>query len=272
VTDPGGVQTSTGSNLTAAVYGLQASMTFSAPAAGNWLTTVYGLKGQSTGTVGGGVPDTLHGTIMSYYGTFSGLADVDGSPYAPFIRRAVVRRLMDSADGTNFLPDALLTRGQMAVLVASDCWIRQSQIAPLAFSDVPAALAPYVQAVTTAGGPLRDTFMQAGPVAGGTGLYQPDGTVSRAEVAKWLVRALGKEADAQAAMATVTSYSDDAQIPDGARGYVVVATNIGLMSGFPDTAPYEGAQLTYSFQPKIAISRGAFAVTINRWYDLFMTP
>lgn len=272
VTDPGGIQTSTGSNLTAAVYGLQASLTFSAPAAGNWLTTVYGLKGQSTGTVGVGVTDTLHGTIMSYYGTFSGLADVDGSPYAPFIRRAVVRRLMDSADGTNFLPDALLTRGQMAVLLASDCWIRQSQIAPLAFSDVPAPLAPYVQAVTSAGGPLRDTFMQAGPVVNGTGLFQPNGPVSRAEVAKWLVRSLGKDADAQAAMTTATSYYDDAQIPDDARGYVVVATNLGLMTGFADPPPYEGATLTYSFQPKVSMTRGAFAVTINRWYDLFMTP
>ena len=114
--------------------------------------------------------------------------------------------------------------------------------------------------------------MQAGPVVNGSALFQPNGTVSRAEVAKWLVRALGKEADAQAAMTTTTSYYDDAQIPADARGYVVVATNLGLMMGFPDPPPFEGAQLTYSFQPKVAVTRGAFAVTINRWYDLFMTP
>src|SRR6185503_5788674 len=96
VTDPNGTQTSTGSNLLAAVYGLQASLSFNGPLAGNWFTTIYGLKGQSTGTIGIGIPDTLHGSVTNYYGVFSGLDDVGNSAYAPYIRRAVTLRLMDS--------------------------------------------------------------------------------------------------------------------------------------------------------------------------------
>ena len=171
VTDPSGTQTSTGSNLLAAVYGLQASLGFAAPAAGDWFTTIYGLKGQSTGTVGVGIPDTLHLSVTNYYGTFSGIDDTIGSPYASYIRKAITLRLMDSKTATAFQPDANVTRGEMAVTLASDCWIRQSQINPITFSDVPASLASYVQAVTSAGGPMRDTFMQGGAVMsdGGSG-------------------------------------------------------------------------------------------------------
>src|SRR4029077_8140138 len=114
-----------------------------------------------------------------------------------------------SKTSTAFLPDANVTRGDMAVVLASDCWIRQSLINPLAFSDISASLVPCVQAVTSAGGPMRDTFMQGGAVMldGGcpsgimsTDSFYPGANVNRADLAKWLVRALGKDADAQAAM------------------------------------------------------------------------
>src|SRR5262249_19330642 len=135
VTDPNGTQVSTGSNLLAAVYGLQASLSFNGPMAGNWFTTVYGLKGQSTGTTGIGVPDTLHGSITTYYGTFTGLDDIGNSPYAPYIRGAVTLRLMDSISSELFAPSMRLTRADAAQIIAADCWMRQSQINPLPFTD-----------------------------------------------------------------------------------------------------------------------------------------
>jgi serine protease AprX len=274
VTDPNGTQISTGSNLLAAVYGLQASLSFNGPIAGNWFTTVYGLKGQSTGTIGIGVPDTLHGTVMNYYGSFSGLDDLDGSPYASYIRRAVTLRLMDSINVRFFSPGSAVTRGDVAQIIASDCWLRQSQINPVTFTDVPAALAPYVQAVTAAGGPMRDTFMQAPSVMSGTSAatFEPDVQVTRADLAVWLVRALGKEADAQAAMSTATTFSDDASIPASARGYVVVASNIGLMPGYVDASTIPGAPVTYSWRPATVVTRDVMAFTIDTWYDIFMTP
>jgi len=280
VTDPSGTQTSTGSNALAAVYGLQASLGFAAPAAGDWFTTIYGLKGQSTGTVGVGVPDTLHLSVTNYYGIFSGIDDTNGSPYASYIRKAITLRLMDSLSSTAFSPDSNVTRGEMAKVLASDCWIRQNQITPVSFSDVPASLAPYVQAVTSAGGPMRDTFMLSGAVmadsSGGsimsTDSFYPGANVTRADLAKWLVRALGKDADAQAAMNTATTFSDDAAIPAGARGYVVVANSIGLMTGFTNPNQVEGSPVTYSWQPLANVTRGALALTMDKWWDIFMTP
>jgi serine protease AprX len=275
-TDPHGTQTSTGSNVLAAVYGLQASLGFTAPIAGNWFTTVYGLKGQSTGTVGVAVPDTLYGSVTSFYGNFTGLDDINGSPYAPFIRRAITLHLMNNINATQFQPAANVTRGEVARILASSCWIRQSQVNPPSFGDVPASLAPYVQAVMSNGGPMRDTFMQGGATMTltgfGPGSFVPDGVVARTGLAIWLVRSLGKEADAQAAMTTATTFSDDADIPSYARGYIVVANSIGLMQGFPNPPAYEGAPVTYRWEPGTFVTRGSLAVTLDRWYDLFMTP
>jgi serine protease AprX len=290
VTDPSGTQTSTGSNALAAVYGLQASLGFAAPAAGDWFTSIYGLKGQSTGTVGVGVPDTLHLSVTNYYGTFSGIDDANGSPYASFIRKAITLRLMDSTT-SGFQPDANVTRGEVARILASDCWIRQSQLNPFPFSDVPESLVPYVQAVTTAGGPMRDTFMLGGAVMSGNpsipggilgstpnaitdagSLFMPNGNVTRADLATWLVRALGKDADAHAAMTTSTTFSDDSDIPAEARGYIVVANSLGLMTGYANPSQIEGAPVTYSWQPATLVTRGALALTMDKWWDIFMTP
>lgn len=280
VTDPSGTQTSTGSNLLAAVYGLQASLGFAAPAAGDWFTSIYGLKGQSTGTAGVGIPDTLHLSVTNYYGVFSGIDDTNNSPYGPFIRKAITLRLMDSVSSTAFSPDANVTRGEMAKVLASDCWIRQSLLNPASFSDVPSSLLPYVQAVTSAGGPMRDTFMLGGAVmfdGNGTSImstdsFFPSANVTRADLAKWLVRALGKDADAQAAMNTATTFTDDSDIPAGARGYIVVANSLGLMTGFANPSQIEGDPVTYSWKPTANVTRGALALTMDKWWDIFMTP
>jgi serine protease AprX len=272
VTDPNGNTTSTGSNLLAAVYGLQDSLSFNGPIAGTWLITAYGLKGQSTGTSGGGVPDTVQGTIMNYYGTFSGLDDAAGSPYVSSIRRAVTLRLMDSVNSTSFMPSANVTRGEVAQMIAADCFVRQSLINPVSFTDVPPSLVPYLSAVSTAGGPLRDTFMGSRSIVAANATFNPNGNVTRADLAVWLVRALGKEADAQAAMTTATTYTDDAAIPANQRGYVVVASSIGLMPGFVNASPMPGAPPTYSWQPATNVTREAMAMIIDAWYDIFMAP
>lgn len=271
VTDPQGTVTSTGSNLLAAVYGLEASLSFDSPVAGNWFTTIYGLRGQSSGTTGVGLPDTIYGTITNYYGTFSGLNDIKNSPYAAYIRRAVALRLMDSFSNGNFAPTALVTRGEMAKLIASGCFVRQNLLAPPVYTDVPASLMPYVQAVTATGAPMRDLFLQSGPIMTGTGsTFNPGGTVTRAEVAMWLVRALNLEALAQSHMNTATTFSDDAQIPAWARGYIVVANDLGLMTGFANANPVEGEAVTYSWRPGEKVNRGAMAVTMVKWNEIFM--
>ena len=121
--------------------------------------------------------------------------------------RAIVRRLMDSRTTTDFHPDALSTRGADG---------RDAGLGLLDSSEPdhtarvhrrPGDARPYVQAVTSAGGPMRDTFMQSGPVVDAPAAhFSPTRSLAR-RLATWLVRALGKDADAQAAMKTATSYT-----------------------------------------------------------------
>jgi hypothetical protein len=105
-----------------------------------------------------------------------------------------------------------------------------------------------------------------------TDSFYPAANITRADLAKWLVRALGKDADAQAAMNTATTFTDDADIPASARGYVVVANSIGLMAGYVNASQIEGAPVTYSWHPNNAVTRGALAQTMDKWWDIFMTP
>ncbi|MNH79780.1 S-layer protein precursor [compost metagenome] len=54
---------------------------------------------------------------------------------------------------------------------------------------------------------------------------------SREWIAKIIVRALGKEADAKAAAAKATTFADNAKISAGARGFVSAAVDLGLTKG-----------------------------------------
>ena len=73
-------------------------------------------------------------------------------------------------------------------------------------------------------------------------------------------------------MNTATTYSDDSSIPAAARGYVVVANSLGLMTGYANSSQIEGAPVTYSWQPTVNVTRGALALTMDKWWDIFMTP
>jgi serine protease AprX len=271
-TDPNGTRTSTGSNLLWELDGLSASLSFLNPVPGNWFTTIYGLRGESSGTTGIGVPDVVHGTIINYYGSFGGMTDIDGSPYASYIRRAVTMRLMDSFSDATFKPTAAMTRSMAAKTIATACDVRQNLLNPMPYSDVTGTLVSFVSAVTAPGGPMRDTFSEYGPIMQGATAtkFGINEKVTRAEMATWLVRALGLEADAQANMTTATTYTDDAQIPAAARGYVVVASSLGLMGGYVNAGTIPGDPPSYSWKPANNVLRGEMAMTICRWYDIFM--
>lgn len=66
-----------------------------------------------------------------------------------------------------------------------------------------------------------------------TGAKETWGTkkASREWIAKILVRALGKEAEAKAVASKATAFADNAKISAGARGFVTVAVDMGLTKG-----------------------------------------
>ena len=84
--------------------------------------------------------------------------------------------------------------------------------------------------------------------------FYPNGQITRAEMVKIIIAALGLENRAPA-LPFETRYDDDAQIPDWAKRYVYMADEIGLVTGYPDNtfkpnayvSRAEGSTMVYNF-------------------------
>ncbi|MBB6732928.1 S-layer homology domain-containing protein [Cohnella zeiphila] len=86
-------------------------------------------------------------------------------------------------------------------------------------------------------------------------------SASREWVARLLVRAIGKEADATAAATKATSFSDNASIDPALLGYVNVAVSTGLVKGVDES----------KFDPKGTLTRAAAATLFSRAEPLVQT-
>ncbi|MDN5332287.1 MAG: hypothetical protein PWP45_1512 [Tepidanaerobacteraceae bacterium] len=88
--------------------------------------------------------------------------------------------------------------------------------------------------------------------------FRPNEPAKRFEVAKYIVRAMGREDEAKQYMNEKLSFKDAKAIPSDAVGYVCVMVELGLMKGYPG----------HVFQPNKAISRAEIAVIINSLDEL----
>lgn len=64
--------------------------------------------------------------------------------------------------------------------------------------------------------------------------FEPNKNITRIEMAKMIVRALGLDDEAVERAGEVTSFLDDSSIQDTDKGYVVIATEKGIISGYTD--------------------------------------
>ncbi|KYO64317.1 S-layer homology domain-containing protein [Thermovenabulum gondwanense] len=83
--------------------------------------------------------------------------------------------------------------------------------------------------------------------------FRPNEPAKRHEVARYIVRAIGKESIAQSHMNDKLSFKDASAIPKDAVGYVYVITDLGLMKGYPGNL----------FMPNKPVTRAEMAVIIN---------
>lgn len=86
---------------------------------------------------------------------------------------------------------------------------------------------------------------------------QPSKAASRIWVAALLVKALGLEEDALSQMTVVPDFTDVKDIPAGAIGYVNVAVDQGIVSGYPDE----------TFKPNRSVTRAELATLLVRTND-----
>lgn len=74
--------------------------------------------------------------------------------------------------------------------------------------------------------------------------FDPTGHATRLEIAVWLVKALGEDAEAQASMTKALEFRDASLIPANMVGYVYVAVDLQLIVGYGDRTfrPHQGVK------------------------------
>jgi serine protease AprX len=178
-------------------------------------------------------------TAVTSYADVAALAPTD----AAIVALAVSRRVMIGR-GALFAAASDLERGELARALALGAGLPQRVPAVPSFPDVHAndPLFPYVE--STAG--ARATRIL---IDGGNGSsFGPSGSVDRLDFAVSVVRAAGREAEADARVGESLALEDAGQIPSALRGYVAVA----LERGFIDSIPVPGGA---RFEPGDPVSR-----------------
>lgn len=65
-------------------------------------------------------------------------------------------------------------------------------------------------------------------------LYMPDKNITRIEMAKMIVRAVGLGEQAVDMAGNDTKFVDNTEIPSADRGYIIIASDNGIINGYPD--------------------------------------
>ncbi|TBR11426.1 MAG: peptidase S8 [Lysobacter sp.] len=290
LTDPNGKRY--GSSIALPLLGQNIAV--SAPGvAGTWTMTIRGV-GSVSGTNldpaqvtnGYGVPGTVTVKVKQLRTDgYTGLSDVQGHPARGFIEFGVSRRLVDSGADGRFLPDATLTRGQLADFLVMGAGIRQFK--PLGngstLSDLGAAhpVAAVAEAVTANGAAQRDLSHRQSGVMGRLGdAFRPDDSVTRVSLAYSLVQSLGLQSQAQSLTGPLTALydgkrvpvQDAASIPDSLRGYVQLALDLGIINArFAITqGPYDLQPTVVAyFDPSQTVSRASYAAAASRLFAVY---
>lgn len=178
------------------------------------------------------------------------LSDLAGHWSAGLVSALEARGVISGDPQGRFMPEAPLTRAQMAKLFAVglgyEAEALELQKHPSRYTDLPSRhwARGYVEVVTELG--IAEGYPG--------GQFRPDEPVTRSQLALFLVRATGLTDRARLARLEPTPYKDDSQIPSWARGAVFVARAEGLMTGTP-----EGF-----FNPNQPVSRAEGSATIFR--------
>ncbi|HEY3367447.1 MAG TPA: S-layer homology domain-containing protein [Symbiobacteriaceae bacterium] len=167
--------------------------------------------------------------IAGVSATASGtLVDTAGHWAAPLLAALEAKGIVAGDAGGRFDPDAPLTRAQLAKVIViglgNDANARILSRYKSRFTDMPGWhwANGYVEA-------LAEMAVTEGYPDGSFG---PSDTVTRAQMAVFLVRVLGLSDEAWRMRLIPTTYADDQDIPDWARGSIHVALANGMMNGF----------------------------------------
>jgi serine protease AprX len=285
VRDPNGVRY-TAFDLYFALFGTrQLGVVVNNPVAGSWTVEVKALT--PLGNEAGNFltfPDRVTQTITLTTVTAPALSDVPGNHAAKgAIDFGLVNGFIGLCGNNSFCPDRAIRRSEFARSFTQFGAVRQAL--PLnggsTFADVSSGDRPFVEAVAARGAAMRDPEFRYGGVIEGNGTsFNPSGSITRAEIARMLVRGVGGEAAALRHSGDVYVQHDNRlyvladqdQIPAALRGYVHVAINSNMLNVFwtVEQGPFDLVPtLRASFRPTSTVTRADAAVAIQRYYAQF---
>lgn len=178
------------------------------------------------------------------------LPDLAGHWAAPLVAALEARGWITGDPQGQFRPEEPLTRAQWAKMVVTALHNEGEAVLlakyPSRFQDLPAWHwgRGYVEALAELGitRGVSDTH------------FGPDSFVSRAQLAVFLIRTAGLSETARLQRLEPTPFTDDAAIPEWARGEINMAVRLGLFTGYTDG----------SFRPSQTITRAEGAVALLR--------
>lgn len=145
--------------------------------------------------------------------------DIAGHWGEPFIIEAGCQGIVQGYPDGSFKPDRLVTRAEFTVMLAGLFPGEGAQTA-LAFSDLAGKEHWAGQAIAQAAA--------AGIVSGyPDGAFRPEATITRAEMAVMIAKALGLPTDANLS----TDFADDAEIPAWAKSAITSIHRLGIVIG-----------------------------------------
>ena len=170
--------------------------------------------------------------------------DVSGHWAADQINEAVERGYFTGYEDETFKPNDPITRAEFAVIINRAINLDASESVPSQLMDISNHWAK--EAI--------EKTQKAGIVSGyDDGTFRPNNKVSRAEIAAMVSRALQLDPIVNES----TGFTDEGQIPNWAKGYVVVMKEYGIITG------REGNK----FAPAANITRAEAAVILLRSVD-----
>ncbi len=255
------------------------------PEAGVWTLEVRGARTlaaapQASLPVSAAAPGPVDGSVSQIKYILPNIADINGHPLFEQIDLAIKNRVIDvNSDGT-FAPDQIVNRADFARSLALNTALRQVAGANARFNDVSGDLARIAEAVTAKGSTNRDfNFAPNGLLAANGSSFNPNGSISRIDLAVAFIRALGHDEAARAlANTNVTingaTVSDNQQIPGALRGYVQLAINKGLLETYEaSVTQLPNGQFVALPGPRVepgnTVTRAVLAQKLNRFRTLF---
>ena len=124
-------------------------------------------------------------------------------------------------------PDAIITRGEFAALVARTMELPEPEESEVTirFTDIAGHWSePHIEALIIAGIIQKDDF--------GT-KFLPDQPITRMEMIRMLVRAIGK-GDHDTSCSRVTGFSDDSTLSEADKSSICTGKEYGIVDGYPD--------------------------------------